>query len=263
MSIILKALKKSEKEEGKEKRIEQDLGQGFFLGKTNKATIGFLSGVDKLSSKKNIKLGLILVLVLGFGLGIWWWYKSSATVDAPPKPVEVEEKEAQSAEVPFSQPASPILPTDTVAQAKQAFELGNLDKSAELYRLAINEKPGDADLHNNLGLVYQQKGLFANASTEFQKALELDDACVSCFNNFGLLKSSLGEVAEAQKYFEQAISLDPAYPNPYFNLAVLHEKSGDVGNAVKYYRQFISLYPDQQADVIFKVNRRINALTGK
>ncbi len=266
MSIILKALKKTENESGKENKVDQNLAQGFFLSKNSGSSSGFFTAVLAKLNRKYLGLGLILIVVLGFSLILWHIFKSSAPKSVAP-PIAVEDDFSQEIAEKNSQ-VKPMAKTSIVGgsiiqQAKKAFEVGNLDRSADLYRQAIQKNPNDALLHNSLGLVYQEKGLYSNASTEFQKALELDDMCAPCFNNFGLLKSSLGQALEAQKYFEQAININAAYPDPYFNLAVMHERAGDIGNAVKYYRQFINLYPDQQSDIVFKVNRRINVLTGK
>jgi cytochrome c-type biogenesis protein CcmH/NrfG len=257
MSIILKALKSSAQKENREGAPFFSEGEGIFRGKPS---------IVKRSSFLGLQwtpiLVSILVVLLGFSFTFRWIQnrqrprKVPAIVEIAPAP------EPAPVPLPQSQGESVVVSMEaSLHQADQAFKEGDWLTSMELLKQLLAQSPNDARLHNNLGFVFFRQGLLANASTEYQKALELDGECVECFNNLGLLKSSLGEVIEARNYFEKAIQLSSDYADPYFNLAVLYEQQGDVGHAIERYRQFLERYPHSQEELVYKIKARISKLT--
>ncbi len=259
MSIILKALKSAPQKEDQEGDSFLGKEEGFFQGSSSVVKKPPFRGFQSLFfSKGSLVLTSLLALLLGFSFAFRWLQNRSrpqriptiVEIAPPPQPAQVPSPQTQEDSVEAM--------TD---QMNEAFEAEDYGTSAELLKQLLIQKPNDAGLHNNLGFVFYRQGLLTNASTEYQKALELDGECAECFNNLGLLKSSLGEVVEAKKYFEKAMQLAVDYADPYFNLAVLYEHQGDVGHAVQYYRQFVERCSDSQSEIIVKVRKRISELT--
>ena len=278
MSVILKALKSIQKSKQKESGSldiseAEDKGEGFFCKKEPvvQASKSFnLRDVIKYDpEKKRIYIMSAVLIVLALvGLAKWIFggeedvVPAPRAVAAPQAPVQVEPKPVVRVETKVSGTTQGSA-TNIIKQAINAFDAGDYNKSIRLYKQAVERNPGDAMIHNSLGLAYVRKGLYSSAASEYMTSLELDDKCVECYNNFGFLKSILGEEFEAKKYLERAINLSATYPAPYFNLAVLYEKGGDVGNAVKYYRLFLEYYSNKNDELVLKVLSRIRSLTGK
>ena len=75
--------------------------------------------------------------------------------------------------------------------------LTNLEK---IWRQQIYKTPSDAEAHANLGVIYQQKGDYSAALSEYQKAEQLNP------NNM-TTKLNLGTLYQEQKKYEQAITM--------------------------------------------------------
>jgi Flp pilus assembly protein TadD len=286
MSIILKALKSSE-EEAREKKApapSQDKGEdGLFFAEEGvvkkRVDIGrFVPGAiaSRMNKRSWVLLGIFVAIL---ATSLVFKYLKKGEDDAALEPavgiVRPQAQQAPQVNVPQSpaqvvipgQASSPVpsaLPIQASSDpAENAFNTGDYDAAAKLYKEAMDKDPNNAMTHNNLGMVYLKKELYSSAAQEFQKALEIDSNCAECFNNFGYLKTVLNQTQEAEKYFQKAMAISGTYPDPYFNLAVLYENDGDIGNAVKYYQQFANLYPDKASQIVADVNRRIDFLKGK
>ncbi|MBI4209808.1 MAG: tetratricopeptide repeat protein [Deltaproteobacteria bacterium] len=262
MSIILKALKSSAQKGNKEAEPFLGEGEGIFQGTPSIVKRSSFWGPEPFLSKRIPILISILAVLLGFSFAFRWIQnghrprKVPAIVEITPTP------EPAAVSLPQPQEEPVVVPVEAVVlQVNQAFEEGDWLTSMELLKQLLAQSPNDARLHNNLGFVFYRQGLLTNASTEYQKALELDGKCAVCFNNLGLLKSSLGEAMEARNYFEKAIELSSDYADPYFNLAVLCEQQGDVGHAIQNYRQFLERHPHPQEELVYKIKARISKLT--
>lgn len=100
---------------------------------------------------------------------------------------------------------------DSYSKARQ------FDKSAEVYRKAIEARPDDANLHNNLGNVYVQMNKTAEAQKEFQKAAEIDPAGASRYYfNLGAIMYNVGKMDEAATAFKKATDVDANYADAWF-----------------------------------------------
>lgn len=266
MSIILNALKNSDGEKDKKTERAPVNDEGFF--KPGQTIIKKERSFKLPEINKRTKvLLLIFVCACVFSFTVYKIKNYQQTRSIPTK-IEILQPEAIQQAV--SQTTTGVAPAVqapsapvSVTAAEAAFNSGKYDDSLKMYKAELDKDKNNALLHNNVGMIYLKKELYASASDEFRKALEVDNNCEECFNNFGYLKTLLGENQEAQKYFEKAIKINSTYPDPYFNLAVLFEKDGDIGNAVKYFQQFVTLYPDKNAQLVNDINKRINFLKGK
>lgn len=84
---------------------------------------------------------------------------------------------------------------------------GNLEKAYQFLKKSVYLDPQDAIVHNDLGIIYEKRGL---------KEL-------------------------AGKEYSQALTLDPKYPPPYMNLALLYIESGNKDKAIFYLKERIKL----------------------
>jgi tetratricopeptide (TPR) repeat protein len=159
---------------------------------------------------------------------------------------------------------------------EQAFELhqrGELDAAQAAYQALLARNEQDPRVHNNLGLLYRQRGqhelairelrraLMLNphylaarsnlgvallgasriddAAAEIRRVLEEDPRSVDAMVNLALAEQRAGRPERAKEVLLRALGLDPRSAPAHFNLAALYDESGDAGLAVAHYRDFL------------------------
>ena len=81
---------------------------------------------------------------------------------------------------------------------------GDLERSAEEFRKAIELKPGYADAHHNLANTYQQMGRIDEAIENYQKAAELNPQLWQSCQNLAAIYFEREEFELAKKWLEKA-----------------------------------------------------------
>lgn len=89
----------------------------------------------------------------------------------------------------------------------QAYKEGNLDKAYQFFKKAVLLAPENPILHNDLGIIYERRGL---------KELAI-------------------------KEYLEAIRIEPRYPAPYMNLALLYNELGARDKVIFYLKERIRL----------------------
>ena len=132
---------------------------------------------------------------------------------------------------------------DTFASGVASLKAGKLDEAEAAFRRVIDGGAGVAYVHNNLGIVYQQRGQHAKAVTEFRAAIRLDGAYAAPRILLGASLLALGKTAEAQAELRKAVKVAPRDPLARLELARAHESAGDWAGAVEEYRALVQLDP--------------------
>jgi len=52
--------------------------------------------------------------------------------------------------------------------------MGDFDSALAHYRVLLEQNDASAEVHNNLGLLYEDRGQFDDAIKQFQRAIALD-----------------------------------------------------------------------------------------
>ena len=86
------------------------------------------------------------------------------------------------------------------------------------YRLALEMKPDDAQVHCNLGNALRQLGLLDEAIASSARAIALDPALSVAHNNLALCLAARGQREEAVGSYRQALLLNPGYIEALNNL---------------------------------------------
>jgi protein O-mannosyl-transferase len=83
---------------------------------------------------------------------------------------------------------------------------GNLDQALEYYRSALESSPRCfAELHNNMGLIYDQKGQIEKAEQAFFDALQCNENFIQPYRNLSLAMIKTGQVEQALKHLNTAL----------------------------------------------------------
>jgi len=74
---------------------------------------------------------------------------------------------------------------------------------------AFADARSDAKAQVEFGIQVAQRGLWREATTRWQKAVEIDPTYAAAWNNLGVGHEQLGEFTEARRAYERAMALDP------------------------------------------------------
>ena len=98
---------------------------------------------------------------------------------------------------------------------------GDLERSVEEFKKAIELKPGYADAYHNLGNTYQQMGRVEEAIENYQKAIEFNPQLWQSYQNLGAIYFEQGEYELAEECFQEAIKINPTNLNLQENLKII------------------------------------------
>ena len=171
---------------------------------------------------------------------------------------------------------------------------GDLVTAETNYRALLQRNELDPQVHNNLGLLYRDKGLVDESIGEFQRALiinpqygtarnnlgvvlmsaaRLDDAAVEFRRvlaqdprnadaavNLALVEKAGGQPEQAKESLLRALTIEPANAPAHFNLAALYEQSGENARAIEHYRSFLEHAGAEHASRAPDARARLDAL---
>jgi Tfp pilus assembly protein PilF len=193
------------------------------------------------------------------------------------------------------------LPGSSVSQSGDHFNLavynqriGNFEESLLHWRAVLDHDPLNEEARNNLGLLYRDKGLLADAAKELQRAiainpryalahnnlgvvylsqkkldaanaefrqvLALEPRNVEAYVNLGISEKEAGRPDQARAAFTRAIELDTRNPDAHYNLALLEDETGNPARAVVHYKAFLQYGAVAHADLMADVRKRIDSL---
>ena len=102
-------------------------------------------------------------------------------------------------------------------------------------------KPDSAPAHFNLGTALAQAGRFDDAVKSFREALSRRPDYALAHGNLGRVLLAQGHAAEAQKHLAEAVRLDPANPRALLGLAEALAQAGAYDQAVESLERAIKL----------------------
>jgi len=114
-----------------------------------------------------------------------------------------------------------------LAAAQEAQRTEDFGTAEREYRAAIVLMPRFAELHMNLGLVYQMQGRTPEAMAELGRALELKPGLAGANLMLGIDLCKLGDGSKAVPLLTAAVAADPKRVEAYSWLATAQELAGD------------------------------------
>jgi len=127
----------------------------------------------------------------------------------------------------------------------RALKAGKLDEAEKAFRGVLAKDPSSAPVHNNLGIVLQERRRHEQAIAEFREASRLDPRYVAPRILAGASLLALGQVSEARTELEGAVKLAPKEPLARLQLAKVEERAGDWTGAVEQYQALRELKPEE------------------
>ena len=125
-------------------------------------------------------------------------------------------------------------------------------EAVQEYKAALQLKPDEGGLYNNLGIAYSILGDYERAVTAFQKAVRTGTANKNkTYNNLGFALCQAGRYAEARDAFKQGGNEAQAYNN----LGYMLLQKGEVDQAISSFQKAVELSPgyyDQAAENLKK-----------
>lgn len=121
---------------------------------------------------------------------------------------------------------------------------GQPEAAAREWRRALELSPGDARIHNNLGVALADFGKGEEALNCYRKALELDPDYAEAHNNIGTALAEAGKLDEAIPHLQRALELNPKNAKSHTNLGGALAEKGRTDEAIAHYRKALEVDPD-------------------
>jgi tetratricopeptide (TPR) repeat protein len=113
-----------------------------------------------------------------------------------------------------------------------------------LWRHAIEKNPRAWMAHNNLGLIYFDRGQYAEAESHFRAAIAANPRHYEALCNLGAVALRLDRPAEAREALEEAVRWQPRLPQAWYNLGRAHERLGNREAAREAHHRALDVNPE-------------------
>jgi len=142
-------------------------------------------------------------------------------------------------------------------------DMGAYDQAAqEAVKLEDREAPGAtrlslgvrgklANAHADLGRKYHDLGMYAEAITEYDKALGLCPNFPDLHTRRAVSCREMGQYAEAKTSLLKALEIKPNYVEAHVNLGLIQQKLGNLTDAVTSWERALQLDPKNRLARIY------------
>jgi Tfp pilus assembly protein PilF len=103
---------------------------------------------------------------------------------------------------------------------------GDYDNAIAMYQSALNLQPHEASTIYNLGLIYLNKNQPKIAAQKFSEAIARDPSLAEAWADLGVTSYMEGDLANATSYFQKALELNPRHDRARRNLSMVLAKQG-------------------------------------
>jgi tetratricopeptide (TPR) repeat protein len=137
------------------------------------------------------------------------------------------------------------FPEDSLVRKAETYkELGELDKTTDLLKKAIEINPSFFWAYNDLGVIYLKQGKADQALDEFEKVVRLNPYSFIFHVNMGRAFLAKGELQKALAEFNKARKLGCNLPDVYCDVAIIYSSIGETEKAIRTYDQVLQSNPD-------------------
>jgi len=118
------------------------------------------------------------------------------------------------------------------------------------YETMLKVTPNDAELHDDVALLYLGMGFAANAVRHFQASAALKPESAAAHFNLGTALAQAGRFDDSIKSFQDALSRRPDYALAHGNLGRVLLVKGDVPEALKHFQEAVRLDPNNPQSLL-------------
>ncbi len=111
------------------------------------------------------------------------------------------------------------------------------------YETMLRANPADAELHDDVALLYLSLGRAEDAVEHFRSSMEIKPAVAAAHFNLATALSVAGRLDEAIREYREALKLRPDYASAHNNLGTVLGTQGKVAEAVPHFREAVRLDP--------------------
>ncbi|PYU78488.1 MAG: hypothetical protein DMG50_27335 [Acidobacteria bacterium] len=158
-----------------------------------------------------------------------------------------------------SHPANAPTVEAHLAAAQQAQKNSDYVTAEREYRAVLGIRPDFAEVHMNLGLLYQLQDQISDAMTEFRRALHLKPTLAGANFFLGVDYCKNGEGIKALPYLKAAAKEDPGRPDIWSWLATAQEISGEFHAEVATLQKALHRQP-QNVDLLYLLGQAYERL---
>ncbi len=134
--------------------------------------------------------------------------------------------------------------TETLVQAVQIHQSGDVQRAEQMYRQIIQADPNHPDAWCFLGVACLAMKRYDEAIANYQQALRLRPNNPAVLSDLGVAYANLGRLDEAVDNFQRALHCQPNHADAYNNLGVVLGQQGRFAEAATCYERAIQLKPD-------------------
>lgn len=124
---------------------------------------------------------------------------------------------------------------------------GDLEKSAEEFKIAIKLNPKYADAYHNLGNTYNQMKKVNDAIINYQLAIKYNPNLWQSYQNLAVIYFGQKEFTKAEDMISQAVKINPTEVSLQMNLGVIYLNLGKKELAKKQFEIVLQLDPKNKA----------------
>lgn len=99
----------------------------------------------------------------------------------------------------------------------------------------LKARPDSSELHNNLGVLLNQKQFPKDALREFKKAVKLDKKDYQAWFNVGLMQESMGRSYRALRAFKKTVKYKSGHDLAHYHIGMIYERWGFRRAAIRRY----------------------------
>jgi len=119
--------------------------------------------------------------------------------------------------------------------------LGQLEGSAQMYKVAVRIKPDYVEAHNNLGNIFKDLNQLDDAVKSYKRAIVVKPDYAEAHNNLGNALKDLNQLDDAVKSYKKAIVVKPDFAEAHNNLGNAFKDLNQLDDAVKSYSKAINI----------------------
>ncbi len=133
--------------------------------------------------------------------------------------------------------------SQTLQQAWQIHQAGDVERAETLYRRVIDASPKNADAWVYLGIALFDRREFSESVEAYRRAIKIKRVFPIAWNNLGNSLRMSGDVEEADRCFNTSLDQDPNYLSALKNRGTLWIWSGDVERGLQWYQRGLEVDP--------------------